>query len=115
MVQDMLDRGIIEPSKSSWVSPVVLVEKKDGTLRFCVDYHRLNAATKIEVFPLPRIDDTLDMLSKSKYFSTLDLDSGFWQVPIELGYQEKTAFITHLGLYQFRVMPNAMHPLHFRD
>ena len=105
MVQDMLDRGIIEPSRSPWASPVVLVEKKDGTLHFCVDYRRLNAATKIEVFPLPRIDDSLDMLSKSKYFSTLDLDSGFWQVPIEPSSQEKTAFITHSGLYQFQVMP----------
>ena len=105
MVQDMLDRGIIEPSKSPWASPIVLVEKKDGTLRFCVDYRRLNAATKIEVFPLPRIDDSLDMLSKSRYFTTLDLDSGFWQVPMEHCSQEKTAFITHSGLYQFRVMP----------
>ena len=105
MVQDMLDRGIIEPSKSPWASPIVLVEKKDGTLRFCVDYRRLNAATKIEVFPLPRIDDSLDMLSKSRYFTTLDLDSGFWQVPMEHRSQEKTAFITHSGLYQFRVMP----------
>ncbi len=105
MVQDILDTGTIETSKRSWASSIVLVEKKDRTLRLCIDYCRLNAATKIEVFPLPQIDDSLDMLSKSKYFTTLDLDSGFWQIPIERSSQEKMAFITHSDLYQFRVMP----------
>ena len=105
MVKEMLDRGVVQPSRSPWASPVVLVEKKDGTLRFCVDYRQLNAATKIEVFPLPRIDDSLDLLSKSKFFSTLDLATGFWQVQMEPSSREKTAFITHSGLYEFTVMP----------
>ena len=105
LVQEMLDQGVIQPSKSPWASPVVLVEKKDGSVRFCVDYHRLNAVTKMEVFLLPRIDDSLDMLSKSKFFSTLDLASGFWQVEMEPNSREKTAFVTHSGLYEFSVMP----------
>ena len=105
LVQEMLNQGVIKPSKSPWASPVVLVEKKDGTVRFCVDYRRLNAVTKMEVFPLPRIDDSLDMLAKSKYFSTLDLASGFWQVEMEPSSREKTAFVTHSGLYEFNVMP----------
>ena len=105
LVQDMLTQGVIQPSRSPWASPVVLVEKKDGSVRFCVDYRRLNAVTKMEIFPLPRIDDSLDMLARSKYFSTLDLASGFWQVKMEPTSREKTAFVTHSGLYEFDVMP----------
>ena len=105
MVQDMLENGVVRPSSSPWASPIVLVEKKDGTFQFCVDYRRLNSVTKMDVFPLPRIDDTLDLLSQSKYFTTLDLMSGYWQVQMDKDSQEKTAFTTHAGLYEFRVMP----------
>ena len=77
-LKEMQSNGVIQPSKSPWSSPVVLVRKKDGTLRFCVDYRGLNAVTKADTFPLPRIDDLLDQLGKSRYFSTLDLSSGFW-------------------------------------
>ena len=69
----MLQQGVVKPSHSPWSSPVVLVEKKDGTKRFCVDYRRLNAVTKLDVFPLPRIDGTL---ANSQFFTTLDLASG---------------------------------------
>ncbi len=79
-VQKMLDRGVIEPCQSSWASPVVLVTKKDGTTRFCVDYCKLNDLSKKDAYPVPRIDDTLDALCSSTYFSTLDLYSGYWQV-----------------------------------
>jgi hypothetical protein len=77
MLEDIQRRGIIEESGSPWSSPVVLMRKKDGELRFCVDYRKLNDVTKKDCFPLPRIDDTLDMLAGAKWFSTLDLKSGY--------------------------------------
>ena len=79
-VQEMQRQGVIEPSRSPWSSPVVLVRKKDGTNRFCVDYRKLNALTKKDSYPLPRIDSILDALEGSTWFSTLDLKSGYWQV-----------------------------------
>ncbi len=105
MVEEMSTQGVIQPSTSPWASPIVLVTKKDGSTRFCVDYRRLNSVTKKDVHPLPRIDDTLDSLANQKYFTTLDLASGYWQVGMEQQSQEKTAFITHSGLYEFLVMP----------
>ena len=105
LVNDMLDRGIITPSTSLWASPIVLVRKKDGSYRFCVDYRKLNAVTRTEAFPLPRIDDYLDTLAGARYFSTLDLASGFWQVVMGANSVMKTTFATHEGAYQFRVMP----------
>ena len=104
-LENMQSQGVIQPSSSPWASPVVLVRKKDGSLRFCIDYRHLNLVTKPDVFPLPRMDDLLDQLGQSKFFSTLDLASGYWQVKIHLDSREKTAFITYQGLFEFRVMP----------
>ena len=105
LVREMLSHGVIQQSKSPWASPVVLVSKKDGGLHFCIDYHQLNRVTKLDEFPLPRIDDTFDQLAGAKYFTTLDLASGYWQVAMDPADQEKMAFSTYSGLYEFRKMP----------
>ena len=104
-VDEMLKRGIIEPSLSPWSSPVVMVPKKNGKMRFCIDYRGLNGLTKKDNHPLPRIDELLDKFQGSKWFTSIDLKAGFWNVPIKLEDREKTAFITSEGLYQFKVMP----------
>ena len=101
----MQNLGVVRPSSSPWASPIVLVKKKDGSLRFCIDYRELNSVTKADMFPLPRIDDLLDQLGESRFFSTLDLASGYWQVQVHQDSVEKTAFVTHQGLYEFQVMP----------
>lgn len=85
-VTDMLNRGIIQPSVSPWASPVVLVKKKDNTDRFCVDFRRVNAVTRKDSYLLPRIDDTLDALNGTRYFTTMDLISGYWQVEMDAAY-----------------------------
>ena len=105
-VQQMLASDVIRPSNSPWASPVVMVKKKDGSLRFCVDFRQLNAATVKDAHQLPRIDDLLDALHGARWFSTLDLKSGYWQVPIQERDKEKTAFHTSSGqLYEFNQVP----------
>ena len=105
MMQRMEEQGIMKPSASPWSSPIVLVPKKDGTTRFCIDYRRLNAVTKKDVYPLPRVDDILDTLGGCKYFSTLDLSSGYWKIEMDTESAEKTAFSTHCSLFEFTRMP----------
>ena len=84
MIHGMLEQGIIEPADGSWSSPIVLVKKQDGSFRFCVDYRRVNDITKKDVHPIPRIDDTIDTLAGARWFSTIDLASGYWQVEMQL-------------------------------
>src|SRR2546430_840561 len=103
-IDEMIKRKIIKPSISPWSSPVVLVEKKNGKKRFCIDYRRLNAVTKKDNHPLPRIDELLDKFEGSQWFSSIDLASAYWQVEMDERDIEKTAFITSEGLYECLVM-----------
>ena len=104
-VEKMLEQGAIRPSDSNWASPVVLVEKKNGDIRFCTDFRKLNGITKKDNHPLPRIDDMLESFYGSEWFSSIDLASGYWQIEIEEQDKGKTAFITFEGLYEYNVMP----------
>ena len=102
----MLEAKIIRPSTSPWASPIVLVEKKDGTVRFCVDYRKLNQLAKFDAYPMPRIEEVLDSIGSAMYITTLDLAKGYWQIPLS---KEKSAFTTPFGLYEFEVMPFGSH------
>ena len=104
-VADLLQKGMIRKSASPYASPVVVVGKKGGDMRLCVDYRKLNAITKPNMYPLPRIDNILDSFNGSDWFTTLDLASGYWQVAMDEADVEKTAFITPFGLYEFLRMP----------
>ena len=104
-LNELKDSGIIEESNSDWASPIVVVQKKDGSNRICVDYRKLNSTTKFDAYPMPRIDEMLDAVGKSNYLTTLDLTKGYWQVPMSQDDKAKTAFISPLGLMQFTVMP----------
>ncbi|KAG7489138.1 Retrovirus-related Pol poly from transposon 297 [Solea senegalensis] len=103
-VTEMLEAGIIEPSDSPWASGVVMVPKKTGGWRLCADYRPLNKVTIKDSYPLPRIDESLDLISGSVWFSSLDLRSGYYQVPLAPESRPKTAFCTGRGLWQFKVM-----------
>ena len=104
-LKEMEQSGVIERSSSEWAAPIVLVKKKDGTMRMCVDYRRLNSQSRTDAYPMPRVDDLIDRLGDAAYISTLDLSRGYWQVPVTKDARPKTAFITPYGLFQFRVMP----------
>ena len=104
-VKEMLEAGVIEESYSPYSFPVVLVKKKNGKYRFCIDYRKLNEITIKDRHPLPVINDTIHTLSQSKYFSVMDLLSGYWNIELRESDKPKTAFITPEGLYQFRVLP----------
>jgi hypothetical protein len=101
----MLDQGVIEPSNSPYSSPVVLVKKKDGTNRFCIDFRQLNKITIFDAEPMPDMESVLSKLAGHKYISKLDLSKGYWQIPISDNARKLTAFTTPKGLFQFKVMP----------
>ena len=104
-IDNMLAKDVIEPSTSPWSAGVVLVKKKDGSMRFCVDYRMLNAQTIRDAYPLPRVSECLDQLAGSSWFSTMDMCSGYWQQEIDIQDRPKTAFATRRGLFQFKVLP----------
>ena len=104
-LQEMQRCGIISPSTREWASPMVLVNKKDGTMRLCVNCRRVNAALAAEAYPLPRIDDIIDQIGRAQYLTTIDLTKGYWQVPVASEDRHKAAFCTPFGLFEFNVMP----------
>ena len=105
-IDDMLEKGVIETSDSPWSSPIVLVKMKDWTIRFCIDFRKLNDVTIKDSYPIPRIDTTLDALSGSKWFSTIDFKSGYWQVKMKPSDKPKTAFSIPGGRHwQFTKIP----------
>ena len=105
-IQEMLDGSVIRPSQSPWCNAVVLVCKKDGGLRFCIDFCRLNSRTKKDAYPLPRIQETMESMVGARFFSTMDLKSGFWQVKMAKDPQQYSAFtVGSMGVYEFLRMP----------
>ena len=108
-IQEMLDGGAIRPSQSPWCNAVVLVRKKDGSLQFCIDFHRLNARTKKDAYPLPRMQETMESMVGTRHFSCMDLKSGFWQVQMDEESRQYTAFtVDSMGVYEFLCMPYSL-------
>lgn len=99
----MLQDGIIEPSTGPWAAPVVIVNRLGSDPRFCVDYRGVNQVTQKDSYPLLRVDESLDFLARRQFITTLDLARGYWQVAAVEESQPKTAFISHCGLFQFRL------------
>ncbi|KAL1282699.1 hypothetical protein QQF64_001502 [Cirrhinus molitorella] len=108
-IQDMLKLGVIEPSRSPWSSPIVMVPKPDGTLRFCNDFRRLNEVSEFDGYPMPRVDELLERLGRARYISTLDLTKGYWQVRLTESSKPKTAFSTPSGHWHYRTLPFGLH------
>jgi hypothetical protein len=104
-VQRMLKAGVIEQAHSEWDSPVVLVPKPDGSMRFCADYRRLNALMVKDSYPLPRMDECIDSLGDATIFSTLDCNSGYWQIPVRPEDRDNSTFTSHEGIYRFLRVP----------
>ena len=105
----MLELEVFQASASPWALPVVLAEKGDGEIRFCVDYRKVNQVARFDAYSMPRIEEVLEQVGPAKCISTLDLAKGYWQVPMATESKEKTAFATPFGLFEFNVMPFGLH------
>ena len=108
-VGNMLNLNVIEESQSPWSSPIVMVPKPDGSLRFCNDFRKLNEISTFDAYPMPRVDELIERLGPARFVSTLDLTKGYWQVPLTHRAKEKTAFSTPDGLFQYTVLPFGVH------
>lgn len=104
----MMDIGAVEPAQSVWSSPVVLIPKPDGSVRFCIDFRKINVVTKTDAFPIPRLEGCIDQIGKANFVSKFDLLKGFWQVPLSDHAKEVSAFVTPEGLYRCLVLPFSM-------
>lgn len=104
-LEDMLEMGVIEESTSAWCRPIVLVRKQDWSVRFCVEYHKVNEVSRFHAYPMPRVDDLLDQLGTTRFFMTLDLTKGYRNIPLSPGSKEKTVFSTQYGSNQFVTLP----------
>jgi hypothetical protein len=107
-VQYLLENDLIEPSQSEWSSPCLLVPKPDGSWRMCTDYRKVNAVTKTDSFPIPRVEDCIDRTGNAQYITKFDLLKGFWQVPLTDRAKEISAFVTPDGLFQYKRLPFGM-------
>ena len=105
----MLEVGLVYLSTSLWASPIVIVEKTDEGLWFCVDYRRPNQLSKFDAYPMPRIEEVFESVGSSTVITTLDLANGYWQIPMAEGSREKTAFATPFSLFEFTIMPFGLH------
>ncbi len=105
----MLKLEVIEPSNSPWSSPIVMVPKPDGTLRFCNDFRHLNEVSEFDGYPMPWVYELLDRLGRARYISTLDLTKGYWQVPLSKTAKSRTAFSTPSGHWLYRTLPFGLH------
>ncbi|VDI81408.1 Hypothetical predicted protein [Mytilus galloprovincialis] len=103
-LEKMLQSGVIQPSVSEWASAPVLIRKRDGSVRWCVDYRRVNGACSRQIFALPLVEECLDTLAGNVWYSKLDANSAYWQVKIKEEDRPKTAFITKYGLFEFARM-----------
>ena len=108
--EKMLTAGLIEESLSEWSSPIVMVSKPDGSLRFCNDFRKVNEISKFDAYPMPRVDELLEKIGNARYITTLDLTKGYWQIPLTPRAKEKTAFATPDGLFQYK--PQQLLPSH---
>lgn len=107
-IQELLDTGVIRESESPFSSPIVVVRKKNGQVRLCIDYSRLNLQTVKDAYSLPKLEDTFSALNGSQWFSVLDLKSGFYQIEVEEADKPKTAFVCSLGFWEFNRMPQGV-------